>query len=79
MDESGWPYLNSLSILTSIKVVMPPDVIQLNLNFKSSELTTNLQEVQRREEHIKQYNEDAIGQIYNVDIFTGQWSGFFNK
>ena len=58
MDESGWPYLNSLSILTSIKVVMPPDVIQLNLNFKSSELTTNLQEVQRREEHIKQYNED---------------------
>lgn len=58
---------------------MPPDEIQLNLNFKSSELTTNLQEVQRREEHIKQYNEDAIGQIYNVDIFTGQWSGFFNK
>ena len=58
---------------------MPPDVIQLNPNFKSSELTTNLQEVQRREEHIKQYNEDAIGQIYNVDIFTGQWSGFFNK
>lgn len=73
MDKSGWPYLNSLSILTSIKVVMPPDVIQLNLNFiKSSELSTNLQEVQRREEHIKQYNEDAISQIHNVDIFTGQ-------
>lgn len=52
---------------------MPPDVIQLNLNFiKSSELSTNLQEVQRREEHIKQYNEDAISQIHNVDIFTGQ-------
>lgn len=51
---------------------MPPDVIQLDLNFiKFLELTTNLQEVQRREEHIKQYNEDAIGQIYNVDIFTG--------
>jgi len=47
---------------------MPP-VIQLNLNFiKSSELSTNLQEVQRREEHIKQYNEDATGQIHNVDI-----------
>ena len=73
MDKSGWPYLNSLSILTSIKVVMPPEVIQLNLNFiKSSELSTNLQEVQRREEHIKQYNEDAISQIHNVDIFTGQ-------
>ena len=72
MDESGWPYLNPLSILTSIKVIVPPDVIQSDLNFiKFLELTTNLQEVQRREEHIKQYNEDATGQIYNVDIFTG--------
>lgn len=52
---------------------MPPDVIKLNLNFvKSSELTTNLQEVWRGEEHIKQHSEDAIGQIHNVDIFKGQ-------
>lgn len=52
---------------------MPPDVIKWNLNFvTSSELTTNLQEVWRGEEHIKQHNEDAIGQIHNVDIFKGQ-------
>ena len=52
---------------------------ELEPKLSSKDPTTNLQEVQRREEHIKQYNEDAIGQIYNVDIFTGQWSGFFNK
>lgn len=49
---------------------MPPDVIQLNLNLIISlEGTTDLQEVWRREEHVKQHNEDAIGQIHNVDIF----------
>lgn len=52
---------------------MPPDVIRLNLNFiESLELMTNLQEVWRREKHIKLYNEDTRGQIHNVDIFTGQ-------
>lgn len=52
---------------------MPPDVIQLNLNFiKLLELTTNLQEVWGREKHVKLCNEDAIGQIHNMNISTGQ-------
>lgn len=45
-------------------------MIQSNVNpIKSLEPTTNLQEVWKSKEHVKQHNEDAVGQMHNVDFF----------
>lgn len=41
--------------------------------------TTNLQEIQKTEEHVKQYHKKAFSKIQAVENFTGQRTQFLQQ